>query len=277
MPATAPVEAIRQRPPSDAPPVLEITGIDRPRLMVLRPLRPNGSAALVMPGGGYARVVVGPEGPEIGRWLTARGWTVFILLYRLPGEGWANRADVPLQDGQRAIRLMRRKAASFGISSERIAAIGFSAGGHLCADLATRYATPVYAPIDAADALSARPDFAVPVYPVQTLADPHAHRGSRERLLGPNPSSALIDAHSPENNVTAGSPPFLIIHAEDDPTVGVENSLRLRSALKSSKVRVETHLFPDGGHGFGISRVANATTSVWPELLARAAKTYGLG
>jgi dipeptidyl aminopeptidase/acylaminoacyl peptidase len=114
-------------------------------------------------------------------------------------------------------------------------------------------------------------------YPVQTLEGPYAHAGSRDRLLGPKPSPALIEAHSPENNVSAGSPPFLIIHAEDDATVPVENSLRLRSALRAAKVRVETHLFPDGGHGFGISRVANTTTSIWPELIVRSAKSYGLG
>jgi acetyl esterase/lipase len=277
MPAAGPVEAIKQRAATDAPPVLEITGIARPRLMVLRPLRPNGSAALVMPGGGYTRLVVGRDGPEIGRWLTARGWTVFVLLYRLPGEGWARRADVPLQDAQRAIRLIRSQAGKYDISPERIAAIGFSAGGHLCADLATRYAAATYAPVDAADRLSARPEFAVPVYAVQTLADPHAHRGSRERLLGRDPAAEMIKAHSPENNVTSGTPPFLLIHAEDDPTVSVENSLRMRSALKAANVRVETHLFPDGGHGFGISRVAKVTTSVWPELIVRAAKSYGLG
>jgi acetyl esterase/lipase len=272
-----PVEAIKARPATDAPPILEITGVSRPRLLVLRPPRPNGSAALVMPGGGYARLVVAQDGPEIGRWLAARGWTVFVLLYRLPGDGWADRANVPLQDAQRAIRLVRRQAGAFGINPKRVAAIGFSAGGHLCADLATRSAALTYAPIDAADALSARPDFTAPVYAVQSLADPYAHRGSRERLLGPNPSSALIQAHSPENNVAPGTPPFLIIHAEDDPTVSVENSLRMRSALKAANVRVETHLFPDGGHGFGINRVAETTTSVWPELLVRAAKSYGLG
>lgn len=272
-----PVEAIKQRPSPDAPPILEITGVNRPRLMVLRPRRPNGSAALVAPGGGYARLVVASDGPEIARWLAARGWTVFVLLYRLPGDGWLNRANVPLQDAQRAIRLIRSKAAAFGVSPERVAAIGFSAGGHVCADLATRYAAPSYVPVDAADALSARPDFAVPVYAVQTLMDPYAHRGSRERLLGPNPSGALIHSHSPENNVSSGAPPFLIIHAEDDPTVHVENSLRLRSSLRSANVRVETHIFPDGGHGFGISRVANMTTSAWPELIARAARSYGIG
>lgn len=271
-----PVETITRRPGSEAAPILEITGVLRPRMMVLRPARANGAAALVMPGGGYARLVMAPDGPEIARWLAARGWTVFVLIYRLPGDSWASRANVPLQDAQRAVRLIRENAASFGISPARLAAMGFSAGGHLCADLATRAGVQSYGPVDSADSLSARPDLAVPVYPVQTLADPYAHRGSRDRLLGPNPSSALIEAHSPENNVTPGAPPFLLIHAEDDPTVHVENSLRLRSALKSANVRVETHLFPDGGHGFGLARVANTTTSVWPELIVRSAQHYGL-
>lgn len=274
LPASAPVELVKPRPGTD---ILEVTGVLRPRLMVIRPDRPNGSAALVMPGGGYARLVTAPEGPEIARWLAARGWTVFVLLYRLPGDGWANRGDVPLQDAQRAIRLIRARAGAYGLRPDRVAAIGFSAGGHLCADLATRFAAPAYPPLDAADRLSARPDFAVPVYAVQSLADPYAHRGSRDRLLGPAPAPELIRAHSPENNVRPDCPPFLLMHAEDDPTVSAENSLRMRAALKAAGVRVELHLFPDGGHGFGIARVANTTTASWPELLARAARSYGLG
>lgn len=270
-------ERIRARPVTNGTQILEITGVARPRLMVLRPARPNGSAALVMPGGGYARLVAARDGPEIGRWLAARGWTVFVLLYRLPGEGWAERADVPLQDAQRAMRLIRSHAGAFGIDRERIAAIGFSAGGHVCADLATRFGARTYAPIDAADALSARPALAVPVYAVQTMEEPFAHRGSRARLLGPEPSPTLIRTHSPENNVGPETPTFLLIHAEDDSAVSVENTLRMRSALKAAAVRVETHLFPDGGHGFGVSGVGNTTTGIWPELLVRAATSYGLG
>lgn len=273
---TPPVESIVRRSGS-SPPILEITGVVRPRLMVLQPDRPSGSAALVIPGGGYARLVTGPEGPEIARWLTARGWTVFVLVYRLPGEGWLRRADVPLQDGQRAVRLIRARAGAFGVDPRRLVVIGSSAGGHLCADLATRFGTQVYDPVDPADRQSARPDLAVLLYPVQTLADPYAHRGSRDRLLGKGASIDLMRAYSPENNVGGETPPFLIIHAENDPTVPVENSLRMRSALKSARVRVETHLFPDGGHGFGIASVANTTTSAWPELILRSARSYSLG
>jgi len=274
LPALPPAELVKPRPGTG---ILEVTGVSRPRLMVIRPERANGSAALVMPGGGYTRLIAAPEGPEIARWLAAQGWTVFVLLYRLPGDGWANRADTPLQDAQRAIRLIRSRAASFGIRPDRIAAFGSSAGGHLCCDLATRFAVPVYAAVDAADRLSARPDFAAAAYPVQTMAEPHVHRGSRARLLGADPSPELVKAHSPENNVRPDCPPFLLMHAEDDPTVSPENSLRMRSALKAAGVRVETHLFPDGGHGFGIAGVASKTTAIWPELLARSARSYGLG
>lgn len=274
LPSNRPTEQVNLRAGTTT---LEITGVNRPRLMVLRPARPNGAAALVMPGGGYARLVVANNGPEIARWLVARGWTVFVLLYRLPGDGWVNRADVPLQDAQRAMRLVRALSGSLSFSPDRIAAIGFSAGGHLCSDLATRSGVPTYTKIDVADDLSARPDFAAPIYAVQTMADPHAHRGSRDRLLGLTPTPAMTAAHSPENNVTRDAPPFLLIHAEDDPTVSVENSLRLRASLKGAGVPVETHLFPKGGHGFGISGVANTTTSIWPELIVRAASTFGLG
>lgn len=274
LPTDPPTELVKRRPGTE---ILEITGVSRPRLMVIRPRQSNGSAALVIPGGGYTRLIAGTEGPEIARWLAARGWTVFVLLYRLPDDGWSRRADVPLQDAQRAIRLIRSRAGALGFRPDRVAAFGSSAGGHLCCDLATRFAVPVYSAVDAADRLSARPDFAAAAYPVQTMAEPHVHRGSRARLLGADPPLDLVRAHSPENNVRPDCPPFLLMHAEDDPTVSPENSLRMRSALKAAGVRVETHLFPDGGHGFGIAGVANTTTAAWPELLARAAKSYGLG
>src|SRR6202012_5983156 len=117
----------------------------------------------------------------------------FVLRYRLPGEGWANRSDVPLQDAQRAMRLVRAKAAKYGLGPGRIGLLGFSAGGHVACSIATRFAAQVYAPLDAADSVSARPDFSVPMYPVVTMG-PGAHQGSVDKLLGPNAPAALLDA-----------------------------------------------------------------------------------
>jgi len=132
-----------------------LRGVARPFMKVFRPARPNGSALLVTPGGGYSVIVVDAEGYQIGPWLQARDWTVFVLYYRLPGEGWANRGDVPLTDAQRAMRMIRARAREFGIDPGRVGALGFSAGGHVCGELASRHADQVYAPVDAADRLSA--------------------------------------------------------------------------------------------------------------------------
>ena len=276
LPSRPPVETVNERSTDPTLTDRAVLGITRPRLVVFRPRLPNGSAVLVTPGGGYRWVVVDKEGYEVGRWLAARGWTVFVLFYRLPGEGWSNRANVPLQDAQRAMRLIRARARDYGIYPERVAAMGFSAGGHLCADLATRHAERIYTSVDAADGLSARPDLAAPIYPVQSLALPHAHRGSRDLLLGHDPSPELVRAHSPENNVSRDTPPCFLVHAEDDETVPVENSLLLRAALKRARVHVETHLFTHGGHGFGLRRAADKPAEAWPELFVKWAASYGL-
>lgn len=276
MPARPPVETVNERSTDPALTDRAVFGITRPRLVVFRPRIPNGSAVLVTPGGGYRWVVVDKEGYEIGRWLAARGWTVFVLFYRLPGEGWADRANVALSDAQRAMRVIRARARDYGLYPERVAAMGFSAGGHLCADLATRFSARTYAPVDAADALSPRPDLAAPIYAVQSMALPQAHRGSRDLLLGPNPSPALIRAHSPEFNVSRDTPPSFLVHAEDDETVPVENSILFRAALKRAGVPVETHLFTHGGHGFGLRRAAGKPAEIWPELFVNWAGSHGL-
>ncbi|KAA9132732.1 alpha/beta hydrolase [Marinihelvus fidelis] len=269
LPATPPTETVAERSTDPGMHDRAVTGIRRPRMAVFRPETPNGTAVLVTPGGGYQRVVVDKEGYELGRWLSARGYTVFVLFYRLPGEGWANRQDVPLADAQRAMRLVRYRAADFGIDPERVLAMGFSAGGHLCADLATRADAPVYAAVDDADALSARPRLAAPIYPVIALSAPLAHTGSRNNLLGEDAGPGMEAAHSPDRNVTASTPPCFLVHAEDDGAVVVGNSLRLRAALVEHGVPVETHLFTHGGHGFGISRAAGKPAAHWPELYVR--------
>ena len=276
-PAKALVETVNERSKDAALTDRAVFGISRPRMVVFRPEIPNGSAALITPGGGYRWVVIDKEGYEIARWLAARGWTCFVLFYRLPGEGWAAGPDVALSDAQRAMRLIRSRARDYGIMPDRVAAMGFSAGGHVCADLATRFAASTYAPVDAADQLAARPDVAAPIYPVQSMRLPFAHPGSRDLLLGPNPTPALEAVHSPEDQVTPATPPTFLVHAEDDPTVPVENSLRLRAALKAKGVPVETHLFTHGGHGFGLRRAMGKPAERWPELFLSWARTQGLG
>lgn len=275
--ASPPVEAVTQRATDPAVSDRSVQGIATPRMVVFRPERPNGAAMLLTPGGGYRLVVVDKEGYELARWMVERGFTCFVLFYRLPGEGWANRADVPLADAQRAMRLIRHRAADYGIDPDRVGAMGFSAGGHVCADLATRFAHAAYQPVDAADLLSARPCAAAPIYPVISMDPAIAHAGSRELLLGPNPSPELEAAHSPDRNVPADAPPFFLLHAEDDGAVPVANTLRLRAALKGQGLRVETHLFEHGGHGFGLRQTTDKPVAVWPELWRAWALTTPLG
>lgn len=254
-----------------------VYGISRPRMAVFRPDRPNGAAVLITPGGGYRLVVVDKEGYEMGRWLAARGFTAFILFYRLPGEGWQSGPDTPLADAQRAMRLIRNKAKDYAVDPERVAAMGFSAGGHVCADLAARFAVPVYAPVDQADRLSARPHCAAPIYPVVSMDASIAHAGSRRLLLGSEPTTALEAAHSPDRCVPADAPPHFLLHAEDDDVVPVENSLRLRAALKARAIPLEMHLFANGGHGFGLRKAVGKPVEAWPELWRAWARSVGLG
>lgn len=275
-PAKLPVETIDQR--STVPGLSDrvIYGVSRPRMIAFRPERPNGAAVLVIPGGGYRWMTLDKGGCQVAQWLTERGYTAFVLVYRLPGEGWANRADVPLADAQRAMRLIRRRAPAYGLAPERVAAMGFSAGGHLCADLASRFAASCYEPVDEADRLSAKPWCAAPVYPVVSMDPAIAHAGSRDKLLGPSPTPALEAAHSVDRNVTAASPPHFLVHAEDDPTVPIENTVRLRAALKAAGVRTDMHFFAEGGHGFGIWNIEGRPVSAWPQLWLDWASRVGL-
>ena len=277
MPAVRPVEIVDERSTDPALRDRALRGIVRPRLTVFRPARSNGAALLVAPGGGYQRVVIDKEGYEIGRWLADRGWTVFVLFYRLPGDGWAAGPDVALSDAQRAMRLIRARAAHYGIRTDRVGAMGFSAGGHVCGDLATRFDARTYAAVDAADRQSARPDIAAPLYAVQSMTLPEAHAGSRAQLLGAAATPALERVHATAMNVTSRTPPCFVMHAEDDATVDVENSLQFRAALKRAGVAVETHLFERGGHGFGLRGAAGKPVAAWPHLFADWARSHGFG
>jgi acetyl esterase/lipase len=275
-PAALPVETVRERSKDPAYNDRYVFGIGRPRMAVFRPARPNGAAVLIMPGGGYSWVVVDKEGYEMARWLAARGVTAFVLFYRLPHEGWAAGPDTPLQDSQRAMRLVRHHAGRYRVDPRRICAMGFSAGGHVCADLLARFSAKVYEPADTADRLSARPDLAAPIYPVVSMIPPAAHAGSRKNLVGENASPERERAHSPHLHIGPDTPPTFLLHAEDDASVPVENSLLLRSALLARKVPVETHLFADGGHGFGLRLARGKTVEGWEDIFFAWARKKGL-
>lgn len=264
--ATAKEEVIERRKSPDALKDRIVRGVTVPTLVVFRPARPNGAAILMAPGGGYAWVVMDKEGYEAAELFAARGVTVFVMSYRLPHEGWAAGPDVALQDSQRALRLIRGRAAEFGIDPKRIGVMGFSAGGHVAGELTLAWDKPAYAPVDAADVMSARPDFSVLMYPVATMKPPFAHAGSRRNLLGEAPTPAQEAAYSLEAQARPDAPPVLLIHAADDFSVPVENALALFDALRASKVPAELHVFEEGGHGFGLRFAVGKPVAAWPEM-----------
>jgi acetyl esterase/lipase len=275
-PAKLPVGKVEQRSKDPNFNDRWLTGIDRPTLMVRRAPTPNGAAVLLVPGGGYGFLAIDNEGEEQARWLNARGVTCFILSYRLPGEGWANRATVPLQDAQRAMRVIRARAASYGVDPKRVGALGFSAGGHLAGSLATRFDERIYAPVDEADRLSARPDLAGLIYPVVSLSAPFTHGGSRDALFGTGADAVLLRAASVETRVTEATPPIFLAHASDDGLVPIGNSVALYQAMLEKGRETEFHGFDKGGHGFGARLPKTVPASVWPDLFAAYAQRIGV-
>lgn len=250
--------------------------VTRPRLFVFRSADPDGSAVLITPGGGYKWVVIDKEGFEGARLFTRKGATVYVLMYRLPHQGWAAGPDTPLQDAQRAMRIIRARANEDAVDPERVMVMGFSAGGHVAGSLTARFDADVYAVVDKADRLSARPDASVLVYPVATLRKPFAHGGSSENMIGVNPSEALLDQYSLESSVRSDMPPVFLLHATDDLSVPVENSLNLYGALKEKSVPSAMHIFENGGHGFGLRGIDDTPLRLWPDLVRRWGKAHGI-
>ncbi len=241
--------------------------VTRPTLSVFRPERPDGSAILIVPGGGYRWVVIDKEGFEGARWFSRQGATVYVLKHRLPHQGWAAGPDTPLQDAQRAIRIIRSRAATDGVDPARVMVMGFSAGGHVAGSLATRFDARVYDPSDETDALSARPDAVTLMYPVVSMKAEIAHAGSRANLIGDAPSQAIIERYSLEIAPPSTTPPTLLIHAADDSSVPVENAMVMFDALRKAGVTTSLHVFDSGGHGFGLRGIEDDPRSAWPGLV----------
>jgi acetyl esterase/lipase len=228
-------------------------------------MQPNGHALLVVPGGAYRFVSIANEGVEVAARLNRRGITVFVLTYRLPGEGWEQHADALLQDAQRAVRWIRVRAAHYGIDANKVSVLGFSAGGHVAVTLATQHAEESYTAVDDADHLSPRPFAAGLIYPVVTMASPWTHEMSRMALLGDAPSEAEIRRRSAELHVGTETPPVFCVHAMDDPAVSVENTINFVSAMRAAKRPVEAHLLQEGGHAFAVGYL-KTPSALWPEL-----------
>ncbi|MBI1404824.1 MAG: alpha/beta hydrolase fold domain-containing protein [Caulobacter sp.] len=272
------IEEIVDRSPPPAPLRDRIVrGVREPAMTAFRPATPNGASLLIIPGGGYRWVVRDKEGFECAARFAAAGVTVYVMTYRLPGDGWAAGPMTPLQDAQRALRLVRAEALRPGsrLDPGRVGVMGFSAGGHVAGCLSLMFDTPAYAPVDDADALSARPDLSVLVYPVATMKPPLAHAGSRALLIGETASPTLERRWSLEDNARPDAPPTFLLHAVDDASVPVGNSLQLEAALRAAGVSTELHLFEEGGHGFGLRFAKGKPVEVWPDLVLSWQRRHG--
>jgi acetyl esterase/lipase len=251
--------------PNGAPGALGNDEADKPRMYPFLPLKRSTSAAvLVIPGGGYDHVAITYEGFQIAAWLSAQGMPAFVLDYRVKPY----RYPVEIDDGRRAMRLLRAHAAEYGIDPNRLGVWGFSAGGHLASSLGTHCEKESAAVTnsDPVDAVSCKPNFMVLAYPVITMTAPEAHHGSALSLLGPDPDPALVKEYSNENAVTADTPPTFLFATTKDPTVPVENSLDFYRALERAHVHAELHLYDYANHGCGLCGSILPLAS-WPALL----------
>lgn len=250
--------------PGDAPGALGTEDVDVPTLTVYPAAKDkaNGAAMLICPGGGYAHLAA-HEGEPVAKWFNSIGVSGFVLKYRL---GPKYHHPVMLEDVSRAMRTIRAGAAKWELDPGRIGVIGFSAGGHLASTLATHFDAGNPDSADPIDRVSSRPDVAILLYPVITMTS-FTHGGSRKNLLGENPSQDLVDLLSNEKQVTEKTPPCFLVHAVDDKTVPVENSLAFFDACRAHKVIVELHLLSHGGHGFGLG--GSDPDLQWPPICQR--------
>jgi len=250
-----------------------LANVSEPTLTVFAPAvdKPNGTAVIICPGGGYTNLSIEREGVQYANWLSTLGVTSFVLKYRLKEFGH----PAPLQDVLRAVRILRSRSAEFRINPARIGVMGSSAGGHLAACAGTLYDLPAGRTGPALDDTSARPDFLILMYPVITMEDPVAHAGSRKSLLGLDPSPVLVRLLSLERQVTAATPPTLLIHTQEDNSVPVENSILFFQALTRAGVPAEMYIFEHGGHGMGM-RAGLGTSSEWPHRAEEWLRNRGL-
>ncbi|TWI83311.1 acetyl esterase/lipase [Lacibacter cauensis] len=244
--------------------VLRISKVSVPTLTVYKPENANGMSVIICPGGGYGILAFDKEGTRVAEEMNKWGITAFVLKYRLPDDTTnIDRSIAPLMDAQQAIRLVRSRATEWGLKKDKIGIMGFSAGGHLASTAATHFSSN--ADVTNKDTSSVRPDFAILIYPVISFDSTITHKGSRNNLVGATASAEIIKLYSNELQVNAKTPPSFLVHAGDDGAVPVENSIRYYQACIKYKVPVEMHLYPKGGHGFGLN---NKTTSDnWMERL----------
>jgi len=242
--------------------ILRISNVSVPTLTAYLPPagKATGAAVMICPGGGYWILASGHEGEDVARWFNGMGITAFVLKYRLPDPAiMTKQYEVPLLDAMQGIRLIRQNAATYKIDPNKIGVMGFSAGGHLASTLSTHYFRG-----ERADE-RAMPNFSILAYPVITFGN-KAHAGSRDKLLGDQKTSPeLIAYYSNELQVTEKTPPTFLVHAEDDKAVPVENSILYYQACLAKNVPAEMHLYPKGGHGFGLRTAKFGSLNTWPD------------
>jgi acetyl esterase/lipase len=247
---------------------------DQPTLTVYLAVDPKatGTAVIVAPGGSYGFLAVNHEGRQPANWLNALGVTAFVLCYRL---GPRYHHPIELGDAQRAIRLVRARAAEFGVGPDRVGIMGFSAGGHLASTAATHFDDGDPGAADPVDRAGSRPDFAILIYPVIEMRPPYGHQGSAHNLLGDHPDPALLDELSNDLKVTPRTPPAFLFSTSEDATVPPENSVLFYLALHKAGVPAELHVFEKGPHGVGLD-LSDPSDGIWPTLLANWLRGRGL-
>jgi len=268
-PEPASPEQVEDRSLDPLTPDRAIQNVAVPRLTVTWP-NADGTprpAALICPGGGYSNIVIDKEGHAIARWLNGLGFVAAVLKYRLPSPMAGNpEVPAPIQDGLRAVRLLRFHAAEWGIDPGRVGIIGSSAGGHLASAVATHFSSIAPPSGDPSDCVSARPDFQMLLYPVIVMdALEITHIGSRTNLLGSDPAPERLAFYSNNRQVSKQTPPAFIVHAEDDATVPIANTLHYRQALSAAGVPTELLILKTGGHGFGLG-VQGGEPAGWPPI-----------
>jgi len=244
--------------------VMRVAKVSVPSIIMYKPAQQNGISVIICPGGGYTILAWNKEGTKVAEEFNKWGITAFLLRYRLPDDTtMIDKTIAPLQDAQQAVRLVRTNASEWGIDKNKIGIMGFSAGGHLASTAATQFTYKADPKNN--DTTSVRPDFAILVYPVISFDTSFGHIGSRNKLIGTNPRADQTAFFSNELQVTANTPPVFLVHAGDDKAVPVENSIRFYQACIKNKVPVEMHLYPKGGHGFGL--INSTTSDDWMERL----------
>jgi acetyl esterase/lipase len=254
--------------------IYRISKVKIPTLTIFTPPeeKANGTAVLICPGGGYVHLAYTKEGVAIAKWFNSIGVTAFVLKYRLPSDSIMKDKTIgPLMDAQKAMRIIRGNAEKYNINPDKIGVIGFSAGGHLASTLCTHYNDKVYD----ADTISAKPDFSVLGYPVISMEADITHMGSREGLLGKNPTKEEVIKFSNDQQVNKNTPPAFLFLAEDDHTVPIQNSINYFKALSKFKIPAELHIYEKGGHGFGLAK-KSGTASEWSNACKNWLKENGM-